>query len=142
MSILGVVCLVESIRLILHKNTMRGRRGAGIVAIGLIAASFGIMAASSDKNNAIGDISFRYYDIETGAMRKDNATALNAELNETTSERLFDPDCLENMLTPSILDFGVSGTRTSNSGVYGRIRLCGRWFRYADWRECPTDHFW
>jgi hypothetical protein len=114
MSILGVVCLVESIRLILHKNTMRGRRGAGIVAIGLIAASFGIMAASSDKNNAIGDISFRYYDLETGAMRKDNATGINAQFNETTSEQLFDPDCLENMLTPSILDFGVSGTRTSN----------------------------
>ena len=113
-AILGAGFLYESYLLMKHGD-MRLRRAAGVVAIGLIAASFGIMADSSDRDNVIGGINFTAYDEDTDAMLVYNATALNTDLNNTFSGKpMFDPDCLENMLTPSILDFGVSGTRTSN----------------------------
>ena len=94
------------------------RRVAGFVSMLLIIISIGILADDSKAGNPINDVVFEIHD-----TKKSGEFSVTTNLPNLTAgfgsdaKKLFDADCGNNTMTPSFLDFGVSGTRMS-SGLF------------------------
>jgi hypothetical protein len=94
------------------------RRVAGFVSMLFIIISIGILADDSQAGNLINDVLFDLH-----SATKSGESTVTTNLPNMTAEydsdakKLFHADCGNNTMTPSFLDFGVSGTRMS-SGLF------------------------
>jgi len=98
------------------------RRVAGLVSMLFIIISIGILADDSKAGNPINDVVFDTHDTKksgefTVTTNLPNLTAYYVTFVGSDAKKLFDADCGNNTMTPSFLDFGVSGTRMS-SGLF------------------------
>lgn len=89
------------------------RRIAGLVAMALLASAVFVVAVNSDGDNKIKDIKFI---VHREPAPSEVANFTNFETDEA-SPNAVNKKCGDIALSPSFLDFGVSGTRMS-SGLF------------------------
>ena len=89
------------------------RRIAGMVAMALLASAVFVVAVNSDGDNKIKDINFY---VHNGPEPSKVVNFTTFETDEA-SRNVVNKKCGDIALSPSFLDFGVSGTRMS-SGLF------------------------
>jgi hypothetical protein len=121
--LLSLYTMVEAVRAMRYdQGKAMVRRIAGIVAMALLAGAVFVLAVNSDGDNRIKDINFLLLDpTNSSNVVVVNHTSFAGTLTQGEDDefaaRLVDKKCGDIALSPSFLDFGVSGTRMS-SGLF------------------------
>ena len=113
--LLSLYTLVEVGRAMRYdKGKAMVRRIAGMVAMALLAGAVFVVAVNSDGDNKIKDINFILHQSPGPFTTMANVTLFESD---EAIPNLVNKKCGDIALSPSFLDFGVSGTRMS-SGLF------------------------